>query len=238
MASSTRRPKRQPSKRASPSTRGAATQPKKRAAAKKRSAQRRPASGGRTTRPRSAAKRRNPSIGAVAWAGIRRGALGLAGLPAPVWGGVVAGLGLLGGMGVWLGAGGPVGRGFRAICSLLFGDVGFLLPLVVVVAGACLLHPLVRPDAARVTAGALISIVGASGLWHLVQGAPPVSASLERLSEIGGVAGAMAARPLADLASVWVAGFLLAAVVILGAMVVTRTPLTRVRGWVVAGGVS
>ncbi|MDQ3751668.1 MAG: DNA translocase FtsK, partial [Actinomycetota bacterium] len=42
----------------------------------------------------------------------------------------------------------------------------------------------------------------------------------------------------ADLASVWVAGFLLAAVVILGAMVVTRTPLTRVRGWVVAGGVS
>lgn len=147
-------------------------------------------------------------------------------------------VGLLGGMGVWLGAGGPVGRGFEVVCSLLFGDVGVLLPAVVVVAGACLLHPLARPDAARITAGALIAIVGASGLWHLAQGDPRVSASLERLSEIGGVAGAMAARPLADLASVWVAAPLLTAACCLGVMVVTRTPFSRVRGWTVAGGAS
>ncbi len=174
----------------------------------------------------------------MAWAAVRRAAVGIVGMPAAVWGGVVVVVGLVGGMGVWLGTGGPVGRGFDVVCSLLFGDLGVLLPLVVMVAGACLLHPLARPDAARITAGALITIVGASGLWHLVQGDPRVSASLERLSEIGGVAGAMAARPLADLASVWVAAPLLAAACCLGAMVVTRTPLSRVKGWTAAGGAS
>ncbi len=162
----------------------------------------------------------------------------MVGLPAAVWGGVVLLFGLVGTMGVWLGSGGPVGRGVDVVCSLLFGDVGVMLPLVVVVSGACLLHPLTRPDAARITAGALIAVVGTSGLWHLFQGNPRVSASLERLSEIGGVAGAMSARPLTDLASVWVAAPLLAAAVALGAMVLTRTPLSRMRGWAVAGGAS
>jgi len=160
------------------------------------------------------------------------------GLPAAVWGAVVVVVGLLGGMGVWLGSGGPVGKGFEVVCSLLFGDVGVVLPVVVVAAGGCLLHPLARPDAARITAGALIAVVGASGLWHLAGGDPRVSAALERLSEIGGVAGAMSARPLADLASAWVAAPLLAAACCLGAMVVTRTPFSRVRGWTVAGGAS
>ena len=143
---------------------------------------------------------------------------------------------LVAGTGVWLESGGSVGRGFAALSSLLFGDVGVLLPLVVVVGGVCLLHPLFRPHGARITAGALITVVGASGLWHLAQGAPPVSASLERLSEIGGVAGAMVARPLTDLASLWVAGPFLTAVVLLGAMILTRTPFSRVWGWLALGG--
>lgn len=229
MASSTRRPKRQPTARTSASARAASTRPRKRAGA---------AVKGRSARPRPAARRRNPSIGAVAWAITRRGALGLVGLPAAVWGGVVVVVGLVGGLGAWLGSGGPVGRGFGAACSLLFGDLGALLPLVAIVGGACLLHPSFRPDAARVTAGALISVVGVAGLWHLVQGDPPVSSSLERLSEIGGVTGAMAAGPLVGLASVWVAGPVMVALVGLGAMVFTRTSPGRVKGWAAAGGAS
>jgi DNA segregation ATPase FtsK/SpoIIIE, S-DNA-T family len=74
-----------------------------------------------------------------------------------------------------------------------------------------------------------------TGLVHLARGNRPVSAPLERLQMIGGIFGALVARPLSTVVGAWATWILMALVFGIGLMVVTRTPLSRVVEWAKEG---
>ncbi|MEA2499293.1 MAG: segregation ATPase FtsK/SpoIIIE, family [Actinomycetota bacterium] len=140
--------------------------------------------------------------------------------------GVVAGLGL------YRGAAGPVGAFFDYIGRLLVGDIAMVLPVVMVATGILMLFPTARFHIARILAGCGLGMIALAGIWHLANGNRAVSASLEKLQKIGGIFGAVIARPASQFIGTWTVWVLLAVLTGLAVMIVTRTPLSTVWGWV------
>ncbi|HYP23549.1 MAG TPA: DNA translocase FtsK 4TM domain-containing protein, partial [Actinomycetota bacterium] len=74
-----------------------------------------------------------------------------------------------------------------------------------------------------------------AGVTHLLQGNRSISAPLERLQRMGGIFGALIARPVSGLVGIWGTWVLLLVLMFVGLLVVTRTPLSRVGGWIATG---
>jgi len=125
--------------------------------------------------------------------------------------------------GVWWAAGGPVGSGLQHGLRVVIGSAAVLLPVVLVVVAVLLMrwepNPETRPQ--RVV-GSVLLTVGVLGLWHLAAGSPGSSA--ER-SDAAGVLGFLAADPLTDGLTGWVAAPLLALLAVYGLLVLTGTPV-------------
>ena len=155
--------------------------------------------------------------------------------PVEVWGLAVMFGATLGGLGIYSGGAGPLGRGLDYLARLFAGDVAVLLPPVSFAAGAMMLAPRLRPHIGRVMCGLAIGLLSTAGMIHLATGNRPIYAPLERLSRIGGIFGAMAANPLSGLIGLWATWALL--IVLLGAsvLIVTKTPVRRVVEWAGVG---
>ncbi|MFN2489920.1 MAG: DNA translocase FtsK [Actinomycetota bacterium] len=214
---------------------------------RRRAPKRAPARGGAARRP--AARRRPPRrrsraapvvrgvAGGIGW-GLRaaRGALvALLHAPAEAWGALALLGAALVGSGIYGSGAGPAATAAEGIAALLIGRVRNLAPPLIMLSGILLIVPRTRRHVGRIAVGATCCLVATAGLTHLVAGNPQLSAPLARLQKAGGIAGAIAARPVANVIGVLPVWILLLGLLGLGVMVVTRTPAARVAGWVHAG---
>ncbi|HVM34359.1 MAG TPA: DNA translocase FtsK [Actinomycetota bacterium] len=131
---------------------------------------------------------------------------------------------------------GPVGGGMEHVARLLFGALAAVIPAVIIAAGIFIVVSRLRGHAGRFVAGSMLCLCSVAAMVHLMRGNKAVSAPLEVLERIGGITGALLARPASNLVGIWTTWLLLLALFGLGAMVVTRTPLSRVTSLLRAGG--
>ncbi len=158
--------------------------------------------------------------------------------PAEVWGAIVAFLGLIAGLGVYASGAGPAGGVFRYLGTLMVGRLVVVLPVLLVAAAVFLIVHRIRPHGPRVLLGGLITTLALAAMVHLARGPKPISVPLERLRGMGGIFGALLARPAADLIGVWATWVVAVLAFFIGVMIVTRTPVSRVVAWAKAGALA
>jgi DNA segregation ATPase FtsK/SpoIIIE, S-DNA-T family len=128
--------------------------------------------------------------------------------------------------GAWWNAGGPVGRALSTALGAVFGQVGTVVPALVLIIGLVLMttepHREGRP---RIVVGLLLLFLGVCGLVHLGAGAPEDPA---RWADSGGAIGYVAATPLATGLTVWVAVPVLLLLSCFALLVLTGTPVREV----------
>ncbi|MFP5298697.1 MAG: DNA translocase FtsK 4TM domain-containing protein [Actinomycetota bacterium] len=155
--------------------------------------------------------------------------------PVEVWGLLVAFLGVLSGMAIYTEGGGPVGGLLADLAGSLFGGISILFPVAVVGSGLLMIVPAARPQIARLAAGAGVVSLALAGMVHLANGNKRVGAPIEKLDDIGGIFGALIARPMSGV----IGGFFTWVVLLLllgaGLMVLTRTSVGTVGGWMKIG---
>jgi DNA segregation ATPase FtsK/SpoIIIE, S-DNA-T family len=150
----------------------------------------------------------------------RRDGIGLAVLAAAV---VVAGA-------AWWHLGSPFGRGLTGLVRGTFGVGATALPvLLALLAWRLLRHPDKNAHPGRMVIGWTALMFGALGIMHIALGSPAPSNGGKALRAAGGLVGYVASAPLRALLTAWVAVPLLALVCAFGLLVVTGTPLHRVR---------
>ncbi|HEX9694850.1 MAG TPA: DNA translocase FtsK 4TM domain-containing protein [Actinomycetota bacterium] len=130
-------------------------------------------------------------------------------------------------LGVWLHKAGPVGGFLELAARGLFGRGGYLTPVVLGYLAYAFFTTRPGPDRPRVVVGLTLVALGALGLWHLAQGTPDVTAGAETLRDAGGLVGAIVAGPLRRLVAPPGAAITLLALLGLGVLVLTRTPVRR-----------
>jgi S-DNA-T family DNA segregation ATPase FtsK/SpoIIIE len=166
------------------------------------------------------------------------------------------------GLGIYIGAGGPVGRSVAELVGTLVGAARVLAPPLLVAAGALLIRGVPEPrvvdpdpdDATRVDGrvpgseadlvdhpfarflfGTTLLAVAGLGLLHLIRDAPPIGSGRDALADSAGYLGALVGGPLRALLGTVGSALLLSAVAFAGALVVTRTTVRYVVGLTAAG---
>ncbi|HWL50678.1 MAG TPA: DNA translocase FtsK 4TM domain-containing protein, partial [Acidimicrobiia bacterium] len=157
--------------------------------------------------------------------------IGIVNAPVEAWAIVVMFGAVLGGLGIYSGGAGPIGRGLDYLGRLFAGDVAVAVPPVVFAAGAMMLIPSLRPQLGRIMSGCTLGLFTLAGMFHLAGGNKPIYASLEKLSDIGGIFGAMAANPLSGLIGVWATWVVLGLLLFASLLIVTKTPVSSVIQW-------
>jgi DNA segregation ATPase FtsK/SpoIIIE, S-DNA-T family len=130
------------------------------------------------------------------------------------------------GAGVWWDAGGPVGARLDGVLHTVVGAAAGVLPLVLVLVAIILMRTEVKPEARiRLVTGSVLLTVGVLGLWHLVAGAPKDAAGR---GHAAGVIGFLAADPLVEGLSMWVAVPVTLLLSAYGLLVLAATPVRDV----------
>ncbi len=137
-------------------------------------------------------------------------------------------LGVLSGLGTYANAAGPVGDFLEAVALGLVGLVGYVVPVLVTWFGLLVVIWRPAPEVGRIAIGAAIGLSGVLGGLHLLADAPDPGEGMRALWRAGGLLGWAVATPLAWALSSWGAAAVLLALVLLGVLVVTRTPFSRV----------
>ena len=219
---------------------------------RKSTRKRRPAPKGRP-RPRSGAGRRPPpkkrkparkapnplaTAGRASASALKWGAVQVANAPAEAWGLLVLFLAGVAGFGIYAEGAGPVGGAFEFLATLLLGRLAVVAPMLLGAAGLLVIIPKTRDQVSRICVGMSVCTLAVTGMLHLARNNRPVSAPLEKLQRLGGIVGALTAKPLSDLVGVWATWLILFLLLGLGLMIVTRTPITQVVAWARSGGSS
>ncbi len=157
--------------------------------------------------------------------------IGIVNAPVEAWAIVVMFGAVLGGLGIYSGGAGPIGRGLDYLGRLFVGDVALAVPPVLFAAGAMMLIPSLRLQMGRIMSGCTLGLFTLAGMFHLAGGNRPIYASLEKLSDIGGIFGAMAANPLSGLIGVWATWVVLGLLLFASLLIVTKTPISSVIQW-------
>ena len=118
---------------------------------------------------------------------------------------------------------GPVGSGLASSSRFLLGVWRFALPLALVGVGVALIVGKPREGARRLVVGGIATFVGSLALFHLLTGAIALVPNVELVKERGGAVGAVIAFPLRRVLGTWGAFVVLASVVGMGVLVMTRT---------------
>jgi S-DNA-T family DNA segregation ATPase FtsK/SpoIIIE len=158
--------------------------------------------------------------------------------PPELWGAVIAFVALIAGLGVYLSGAGPAGGLFRYLGTLMFGKLVIVLPALMLAAGVFLVVSRIREHGIRILVGSVVSTLALASMVHLARGPKPISIPLERLRRMGGIFGALLARPTSDLIGVWATWLVAVLAFFVGVMIVTRTPVSRVGGWAKAGALA
>jgi DNA segregation ATPase FtsK/SpoIIIE, S-DNA-T family len=137
-------------------------------------------------------------------------------------------LAVLSALGLWLDAAGPLGRFLNFAVRGTFGVVGYAFPVLALWWGIVLVRGTAEEERGRMFIGVWMALAGGLGLWSLLSGNPSPVAGFRPLAEGGGLIGSAAAWPLSRLISTWGAGVVCAALLLVGALVFTATPLATV----------
>lgn len=136
-------------------------------------------------------------------------------------------LGVLAGLGLYAEAGGPVGDFLEAILRGLLGVAGYLVPPLVAWFGLLVVLGRPGPEIGRIAVGSVFLAVALLGGWHLLAGAPEPGDGISAMWPASGLAGWAIATPLRAALSVYGAGAVLVALAVLGGLIVTATPVSR-----------
>ena len=131
-------------------------------------------------------------------------------------------------LGLWFGAGGPFGSALVVVVRGLFGPVGYALPVIVLYWAVLLLKGTLQEDRGRMLVGLFIGGLGILGTASLAEGNPGPTAGYHSVSGAGGVLGALLASPLSKVVSVYGSAVVCLALVALGTLVFTATPVAAV----------
>ncbi len=202
---------------------------------KKRSGSTRPPSV--STRARRPAQSRPPAtvraLAAVSAAGRGHGA-DVAGL-------LAIALGLVAGLGIYLEAAGPVGRGVADGVGALVGAARVLAPPLLIATGVLILwarrHAVDEEDhpIAHIAVGGALVMLAGLGLLHQARHAPRLAAPKRDLSDAAGFIGALVGQPLRSALGPWGAALVLLAVGLIGLLVLTRTTVRTAAGRTATG---
>lgn len=140
-------------------------------------------------------------------------------------------LGILGGLAIYADLGGVAGRGVEVSFRWLAGTLAPGLPPVLAWISLGILRGGEKDEPGRVTAGAVLILLGAGSLVHLAHATEAGGFRLDEVPRSGGSLGAALAWPAERLLSIWGAVPLGVALGFLGLMVMTRTPFARVAEW-------
>jgi DNA segregation ATPase FtsK/SpoIIIE, S-DNA-T family len=130
-------------------------------------------------------------------------------------------------LGIWFHNAGPIGQFLELSFRGLLGAGGFLAPILFGYLAYTMFTVRPGPDRPRIVIGLAVALVGALGLVHLAKGSPDVTDGGDALRNAAGIVGAVTAGPLHRLLGPWGATFTLLAVLALGVMVLTKTPMRR-----------
>ena len=155
--------------------------------------------------------------------------------PIEFWGLVVVLGGIVAGLGIYRQGAGPVGGAVDYLSRLFVGSFAIVVPITLVTAGLLMIVPRSREQVIRIVTGVAVGSVALAGMIHLVRGNKPIDAPLEKLQKIGGMFGALVARPPSDVVGTFVAWILMLALLGIGVMIVTRTSIGTVGAWTKAG---
>ncbi len=186
------------------------------------------------TKTRRKNKRKGSPAGAVAGAGRRVGHAGrrvaehLGPQLADAIGIGLVVLAVLSALGIWFEAAGPLGRGLSWLVRGAFGLAGYAFPVVALWWGVILFRGTAEEDRGRMLVGLWFALMGGLGLWSLLAGNPVPVAGFEPLAGGGGLIGSLTAWPLSRLISVYGGGIVCVALLVLGILVFTATPLAAV----------
>jgi DNA segregation ATPase FtsK/SpoIIIE, S-DNA-T family len=178
-----------------------------------------------------------PIFGGAASA-VRWTAIHVRSLPVEAWGLLVVFLGAVSWLGIYSGGAGPVGGAIDYVGSLIGGRLVVLAPPLLLAAGVMMISSKTRPHVTRILIGVSLCCLALSAMVHLARGNKPLATPIERLQEIGGIAGALIANPLSGLAGAWLAWLLMVVLFGVGVMVITRTPASTVWEWTSTGTAS
>lgn len=129
---------------------------------------------------------------------------------------------------------GPVGGGVANGLHFLFGLWRFLVPAVMAAIGVALIAGRPRQGVGRAVVGAVTIFFASLALFHLFTGGPSLFPDVEAVKGRGGAVGALVAYPLRRLVGSWGAFVMLASVMGIGVLLVTRTTVKEVAADVAA----
>lgn len=169
------------------------------------------------------AKKRPPSAGLVAALGKhfgdqRRDVLGVG----------LLFLSIMSALGLYADLGGIAGRGLEWLFRAVAGSMALALPALFAATGFQVLRRRETDEPGRIFIGGALTIVAAGAMRHLVSASDGRGLKLEEMPSLGGALGAGLAWPLEKLLSAWGAGIFIGSMLLLGVLITTKTPLSRV----------
>ena len=130
----------------------------------------------------------------------------------------------------WWHLGSPFGRMLTEFVRGTFGIGAWVVPILLgLLAWRLLRHPDKNAHAGRMSIGWTALLAGALGIAHIALGSPAPSAGRQAMQTSGGLIGFVISAPLQALLTAWVAVPLLALIGAFGVLVVTGTPVHRIR---------
>jgi DNA segregation ATPase FtsK/SpoIIIE, S-DNA-T family len=131
---------------------------------------------------------------------------------------------------IWWGIGSVVGRLTAAVFGGALGQAAWLVPVLLgLLAWRFLRHPDRNTETARITIGGSALLAGTLGLIHIAHGTPSPADGSAAMRGAGGLIGFLVSAPLVSAVTTWVAVPLLALVCGFGLLVITGTPVHRIR---------
>ncbi|HUS61964.1 MAG TPA: DNA translocase FtsK 4TM domain-containing protein [Acidimicrobiales bacterium] len=155
-----------------------------------------------------------------------------------VWGLLLIVAGLVSALGIYADLTGPVGRLLRDATGAVMGVARVVVPIALLTIGAVLVRGRPRQEPARIAIGFAFIAISGCGLLHVVRGAPAWGAPLDELRSAGGWLGAVVAVPLSSLLAVWGASIVLTTALVLGVLILTRTPVRDAADKVAVGAIA
>jgi S-DNA-T family DNA segregation ATPase FtsK/SpoIIIE len=136
---------------------------------------------------------------------------------------------LLGVLGIWFGAAGPVGGFLTWSTKGSLGIAAYAFPLIGAYWGIVLLRDTAREDRVRMFIGFCVLVAGTLGTFSLLGAGPAPTAGYDAVEGAGGVLGAAVAHPLARVLSPVGAAIVCLGLLVLGLLIFTGTPIAAVR---------
>jgi S-DNA-T family DNA segregation ATPase FtsK/SpoIIIE len=151
----------------------------------------------------------------------------LGGQQRDIYGVAILFLAVLSALGLYGHTGGPVGIRLEWIARFALGRAALGIPPTLALVALKFLGKGKPDDPGRIAIGAFLAMLGFAAFTHLVKSNDTAGLHLDQLPGIGGVLGAAVAWPARRGLSVWGAGCFIFLMIVLGFLVLTKTPAAR-----------